>query len=59
MNEVVTEYFNPFPKQPLRLLWWVDDELHKHHIRGYVACKLCNYLDKQLWSGTEGFFKEN
>ena len=58
MNEVATEYFNPFPTQPLRLLWWMDDQLHKYHIRGYLACKFCDYLDHRLWDGTEDFFKE-
>lgn len=52
------DYFNPFPKQPLRLLWYADDLLHKFNVRNKLSKSLCNYLDDRLWDGTEEFFGE-
>lgn len=45
-------YFNPFPKFPLRLLWWIDN-LAWYHKLGFIANPLGDYLDKRLWDGID------
>jgi hypothetical protein len=60
------DYFNPFPKQPLRLLWFADDRIYHRFVRNkpvksvpFKLCRhLCDYLDDKLWDHTEEFFQE-
>lgn len=51
------DYFNPFRTQPLRLLWYADDLLHRYNVRNKLSKSLCDYLDNKLWDGTEEFFE--
>ena len=48
-EQCATVYFQPFDRQPLRFLWWVDDALHKLHAPRIGPVRwLCSYLDRKL-----------
>lgn len=43
-----TVYVQPFREQPLRLLWWLDDWLHRRHVPWWLQRWTCEYVDRQL-----------
>lgn len=44
-----TAYYQPFRRQPLRFLWWLDDALHRLHITNWLSRRLCDHVDRALF----------
>lgn len=41
-------YVQAFDSQPWKFLWWLDDQLHRHHVHNFLHKWLCDLVDRRL-----------